>query len=267
MTGEKIMTEVFEPSALSLLFICFMVFLAGFVDASAGGGGVISLPAYIFTGMPAHFALGCNKFSSSCGTTLAVFKFWRGGAVDIRAAVIAFAGSFVGSAAGAHVALLLSDQTIRTMLLFILPCAALVIFLKRNIPDENRTADIPRRKAAALSFFIGLLIGGYDGLFGPGTGTFAIIAFSMLLKFDLRTASGNAKILNLASNYASLITFAFAGTILYGVALPAALCGVAGNYLGARCALTRGAKFIRPMMLIVLSLLMLKLGWDIAAMR
>lgn len=120
-----------------------------------------------------------------------------------------------------------------------------------------------RGRAALLAFMIGLLIGGYDGLFGPGTGTFAIMAFSVLMGFDLRTASGNAKILNLASNYASLMTFAFAGTIIYGVALPAALCGIAGNYLGAHCALTKGARFIRPMMLTVLMMLVLKLLFDI----
>ena len=257
------MAASFEISAMSLILVCLLVFLAGFVDASAGGGGIISLPAYIFTGMPAHFALGCNKFSSSCGTTLAVFKFWRGGAVDIRAAALAAAGSFIGSAAGAKTALMLSDQTLKAMLLVILPCAAVVIFLKRNLGDCDRSAEVDRDRAAALAFLIGLLIGGYDGLFGPGTGTFAIIAFSVLMRFDLKTASGNAKILNLASNSASLTTFALAGTILYGVAIPAALCGIAGNYFGAQCALTKGARFIRPMMLTVLALLMLKLLWDI----
>ena len=91
------MAAGFEISTTSLILVCFLVFLAGFVDASAGGGGIISLPAYIFTGMPAHFALGCNKFSSSCGTTLAVFKFWRNGAVNLRAAAVAAFGSFLGS--------------------------------------------------------------------------------------------------------------------------------------------------------------------------
>lgn len=257
------MAAGFEISTTSLILVCFLVFLAGFVDASAGGGGIISLPAYIFTGMPAHFALGCNKFSSSCGTTLAVFKFWRNGAVNLRAAAVAAFGSFIGSTVGAKTALLLSDQMIKTMLIIILPCAAVIIFLKRDLGETDRSAGMERGHAALLAFMIGLLIGGYDGLFGPGTGTFAIMAFSVLMGFDLRTSSGNAKILNLASNYASLMTFAFAGTIIYGVALPAALCGIAGNYLGAHCALTKGARFIRPMMLTVLVMLVLKLLFDI----
>lgn len=257
------MGSEFTISASSMIILCFMVFLAGFVDASAGGGGIISLPAYIFTGMPAHYALGCNKFSSASGTTLAVFKFWKGGAVDMRAALIAAAGSFIGSAVGTKAALMLSDQTIKTMLLVILPCAAVIIMFRRNMGEADRSHEIGRAKAAALAAVIGLLIGGYDGLFGPGTGTFAIIAFSMLMKYDLKTASGNAKILNLASNYASFITFAAAGTIVYSVAIPAALCNIAGSYFGSHCALTRGAKFIRPMMAAVITLIMLKLLWDI----
>jgi len=246
-----------------LFFVCLMVGFAGFVDAAAGGGGIISLPAYLFTGMPAHFAYGCNKFSGSCGTTLAVIQFWRHGAVDIKAALAAAAGSFIGSAIGSRIVLLLSDQFLKTVLLFVLPCATVMISIKRKFGDNNTSASIGKNKALALAFFIGLLIGGYDGLFGPGTGTFAIIAFSVIMKYDLKTASGNAKILNLASNYASIITFALAGTILYKVAVPAAICGIAGNYLGSSCALAKGAKFIRPMMMGVLTLLLGKIVFDL----
>ena len=253
-----------------------MVFLAGFVDASAGGGALIAIPAYLFTGMPAHCALGSNKLSSACGTTLSVVKFWRSGAVEPRSAAIAFAASFeprsaaiafaasfAGSALGAHIALLLSDAAIKTALLVILPCVALVVLFKRNFGEEGGAREISKRRAALLSAVIGLLIGGYDGLFGPGTGTFAIIAFSMLLGLDLKTSSGNAKILNVASNYASLITFICADAVIFSIAIPAALCNMAGNYLGSRCALTKGARFIRPMMLCVLAMLMLKIVWDV----
>lgn len=259
------MAASFEISAAMFAFIMFMVFLAGFVDASAGGGGIISLPSYVFAGLPAHLALGCNKFSSACGTTVSAFKFWRGGAADIRAAIFAAAGSFAGSAAGSNIALILADSTIRMMLIFILPCAAAVIFLKRNFGEGSASGAYTGHKADAFAFAIGLAIGAYDGLFGPGTGTFAIIAFCAVMKYDIRTASGNAKVLNLASNYASVITFALAGTIVYKIAIPAAICGIAGNYIGARCALDRGARFIRPMMLLVLALLMAKLIWDLVA--
>lgn len=249
-----------------MIFLCFMVGFAGFVDASAGGGGVISLPAYMIVGIPAHYALGCNKFSGSCGTTVAVLKFWKSGAVNITVALIAAGGSFIGSAIGAKIALMLSDQTLKTMLLFILPAAAVIIMLKRDFGETDMSESLGKVQAAILAVFIGFLIGGYDGLFGPGTGTFAIIAFSMLMKFDLRTASGNAKILNLASNYASLITFAAAGSVIYTIAIPAAVCGIIGNHFGSHCALTKGAKFIRPMMMFVLALLLAKIAYDLYSM-
>ncbi len=255
----------FEISKLSMLLLCFLVFLAGFVDASAGGGGLISIPAYLSTGMPAHMALGCNKLSAGCGCVLSVLKFWRGGAVRIRTALIAAAGSFAGSACGAMTALLLSDRTIKAMMLIILPCAAALILFKRNMGDEDRSYLLRPYKAAALALAIGLLVGFYDGIFGPGTGTFAIMAFSAVMGFDLKTASGNAKLLNLASNAAALVTFAASGNILYSVALPAAVCGIAGNFAGAHMALTKGSRFIRPMMLLVLALLMLKILWDLLA--
>lgn len=257
------MAEAFSLSAPMFAFVCCMVFLAGFVDGSAGGGGIISIPAYLFTGMPAHFALGSNKLSSACGTTLAVMKFWKSGAIEPRSAAIAFAASFAGSALGAMTALALSDEVIKKSMLVVLPCVALVVLFKRSLGEERAPREFSKPRAACVAAFVGLLVGGYDGLFGPGTGTFAIIAFSALLGLDLRTASGNAKILNLASNYASLITFVHAGTVLYSLAIPAALCNMAGNYIGSRCALAKGARFIRPMMLCVLAALMLKLLWDV----
>lgn len=247
----------------SMILLCALVGFAGFVDASAGGGGTISLPAYIFVGIPPHFALGCNKLSASCGTTLAVFNFWKSGAIDVKAALIAALGSFIGAATGAAIALKLSEQTLETMLLFILPIAAIIILAKRNFGEDDLSSTVGKTKAVILAFFIGFLIGGYDGMFGPGTGTFAIIAFSMLMKYDLKTASGNAKILNLASNYASFATFAISGTVIYKIAIPAAICGMIGNHFGSRCSITRGAKFIRPMMLGVLALLLTKIAYDL----
>ena len=154
------MADAFVVSATALAFVCFMVFLAGFVDASAGGGALIAIPAYLFTGMPAHCALGSNKLSSACGTTLSVVKFWRSGAVEPRSAAIAFAASFAGSALGAHIALLLSDAAIKTALLVILPCVALVVLFKRNFGEEGGAREISKRRAVLLSAVIGLLIGG-----------------------------------------------------------------------------------------------------------
>lgn len=255
--------DTFTLSLPLLCMICFFVFLAGFVDAAAGGGGLISLPAYIATGMPAHVAYGCNKFSSACGTTLASLRFFRNRAMDVQAALLAAAGSFAGSGVAARIVLMLDDAVLKRIVIIFLPVAALVIFLNRGYGETNQSDSLSKRRKFLLTLVIGLLIGFYDGMVGPGTGTFAIIAFSILMKYDLKTASGNAKILNLASNYASLITYALSGNVLWTVAVPAAACNVLGSYFGSGMALKKGAAFIRPMILVVMILLMIKIVSDI----
>lgn len=255
--------DAFTLSPPLLCIICFFVFLAGFVDAAAGGGGLISLPAYIATGMPAHVAYGCNKFSSACGTTLASLRFFRNRAMDVQIALLAAVGSFAGSGVAARIVLLLDDAVLKRIVIIFLPIAALVIFLNRSYGETNQSDSLSKRRKFLLALVIGLLIGFYDGMVGPGTGTFAIIAFSILMKYDLKTASGNAKILNLASNYASLITYALSGNILWTVAVPAAVCNVLGSYFGSGMALKKGAAFIRPMILVVMILLMIKIVSDI----
>ena len=220
-----------------MAFLVFMTGFAGFVDSAAGGGGLISLPAYLFAGLPPHYTYATNKFSAACGTTFATASFFRNGAM-------------------------LSDEMLQAMMFIILPIAAVVILWRRNLPDENRDDGTIDLKKTLLALGIGLGIGLYDGIFGPGTGTFAIIAFTSLMRFDLRTANGNAKVLNLASNYASLFTYLSSGLVVFAVGIPCAISGIIGNIIGSHFALTKGAKFIRPMMLVVLVLLLGKLVTD-----
>ena len=182
--------------------------------------------------------------------------------MNVKVGVLAAVGSFVGSALGAHIVLMLSDEVLQAMMFIILPIAAVVILWRRNLPDENRDDGTLNLKKILLALGIGLGIGLYDGIFGPGTGTFAIIAFTSLMRFDLRTANGNAKVLNLASNYASLFTYLSSGLVVFTVGIPCAISGIVGNIIGSHFALTKGAKFIRPMMLVVLVLLLGKLVTD-----
>ncbi|MDR1649522.1 MAG: TSUP family transporter [Synergistaceae bacterium] len=247
----------------TIFFLCAMVFFAGFVDAAAGGGGLISLPAYLFTGAPAHVALGSNKFSSSCGATFSAGRFFAKGAMDLKAALLAAASSFVGSIIGARAVLYVDAEALRVILAAVLPVAAGVILFKRGYGERNLSGRLSKRTATALSLSIGFLTGAYDGLLGPGAGSFAIIAFTALMKYDLKTASGNAKVLNLASNYGSLAVFALSGTVDYAIALPAGLCSIAGHYIGAGYAIKRGAAFIRPLMIFVMALLFCKILFDV----
>ena len=254
-----------EHIAVTPVMLCFLVCmctLAGFVDAAAGGGGLISLPAFLFAGLPAHYVYGTNKFMAACGTTVSTANFFRKGALDLPVAMMAAAGSFAGSALGARLVLLLSDSVLKAMLLVILPAAAVVILWQRNLPDTDRAAAVPLRRRLALALAIGLGIGCYDGLIGPGTGTFAILAFTAVVGYSMRTAGGNAKVLNLASNYASLTIYLLSGLVVFSVALPCAVGNICGNLLGSQLALKKGARFIRPMLGVVLTLLLVKVGMD-----
>lgn len=245
-------------SADKFIFLMVASFLAGFLDSIAGGGGLISLPAYMLSGLPMHLVYGCNKFAAACGTTIATLRYYRNKMVDIPVGLTAAAGAFLCSAIAAKIVLLLNEQTLKTMMLVILPVVAVVTLINKNMGGENRSHLFSRRKKYALAFLIGSLVGFYDGLFGPGTGTFALIGFCLLLKYDMRTATGNAKFLNLASNYASLVVFILAGTVYWAVALPAAVCNILGNYLGAGVAIKKGAAVIRKMLLFVIVLLFCK---------
>ena len=245
-----------------MAFLILMTGFAGFVDSAAGGGGLISLPAYLFAGLPPHYTYATNKFSAACGTTFATASFFKSGAMNVKVGVLAAIGSFAGSALGAHIVLLLSDEMLRTMMFIILPVAAVIILWQRNLPDENRDDGTLDLKKILLALAIGLGIGLYDGIMGPGTGTFAIIAFTTLMGFDLRTANGNGKVLNLASNYASLFTYLMNGLVVFHIGIPCAVSNILGNLLGSHFALKKGARFIRPMMLVVLVLLLGKLISD-----
>ena len=247
-----------------ILIACPLVFLASFVDAVAGGGGLISLPAYYLTGMTSHFAIGSNKFSSCIGTMFSTGRFLKSGSFHLRVALVSAGFALAGSYAGARLALFLDDRFLRLAMLVLLPFAAAVILLsrKKDSSDISTFEKIPTRRAMILSAGIGLALGMYDGFFGPGTGTFLIIAFTAFLGFDYKTACGNTKVVNLASNAAALVTFVAAGTIQYSVAVPAAVCSIAGHWIGSGLAIKKGARFIRPVMVFVLVLLFSKVVYD-----
>ena len=246
----------------SLLIICPLVFLAGFIDAIAGGGGLISLPAYLAAGIPPHFAAATNKCSSTFGTFVAAIKFLKSGKINLSAALPAAGAALIGSSIGAYLNMLLDEKILRYIMIATVPVIAIFLMVKKDFGSEDTTDKFSKTKIIAFSAGIGFVIGMYDGFFGPGTGTFLIIAFTGIVGFDLLTASGNTKAVNLASNVAAFITFAIGGKIVWQIGLPAAVFGIVGNYLGASFALKKGTKFIRPMFFVVLSILIVKLIWD-----
>lgn len=247
-----------------LLVVCPLVFFASFVDAIAGGGGLISLPAYLLTGMPAHMAIGSNKLSAAVGTAISTVRFVKSGSLHLKIALQTAVFAFVGSALGAQLALHISDYYLRVVMMILLPCVAVfVLFNRRQVSDDSRFEQYSRGRIFCGMAAIGLLIGVYDGFFGPGTGTFLILAFTAVLGFDLKRACGNTKIVNLTTNVAALLTFILAGQINYAVAIPATVFSILGNWLGSGLAIKNGAKFIRPLMVAVLCLLLIKIAYDL----
>lgn len=246
------------------MIVCPLVFLGGLIDAVAGGGGLITLPAYLIAGLPAHLASGTNKCGNAFGTFLSTGRFLKRGDVHMPSALAGAAGALVGAWVGARLNLVMPEQMLYYIMLAVVPVMALFLLFKRDFGQEDQSRRLSRGQLMAMAVGIGLVIGGYDGFFGPGAGTFLMLAFTGLCRFDLLTASGNTKVANSASNLASLVTFAIAGKVMWAVGIPAALCGIAGNYVGSGLALRGGAKVIRPMFFVVLLLLLIRLIYDLA---
>lgn len=246
----------------TFLIVCPLVFLAGFVDSVAGGGGVISLPAYLIAGIPIKLAAGTNKFANGCGTALASYKFISSGNVNWRCALPAAVGSLLGSAVGSSLAVYMREELLQMVVLTALPMVALVLFFARDFGSVEKPPKSPR-KTIALSALIGSMIGLYDGLVGPGTGTFLAISFSAALGFTLLKSSGCAKVANLASNVASMVVFFLHGSILFTLAIPAMASSMLGNYMGSRYAIRGGSTKIRQVMFLVLGLLFVKVGLNL----
>lgn len=248
---------------IMLAIVCPLVFCAGFVDSVAGGGGLISLPAYIFAGVPIHIAYGTNKFANCTGTFVACVKFFKSGNIRIKSAVLSAAGALIGSWFGTQLVLVLDEKYLKYCLMIILPVVAVFLLFNRNFGSSDEVKKISNKKLYVLSFIIGMVIGAYDGFFGPGTGTFLVLSFTSILGFDLITASGNAKVVNLASNFAALIAYMINGKILFSIGIPAAICAILGNYIGAHMAIKSGVKVIKPIILVVVVMLLGKVLYSI----
>lgn len=240
-----------------------LVFLAGFIDSIAGGGGLISLASYAAIGLPMHLALGTNKFSSSFGTLISSARFAKNGYVRLDSVISAFTGSLIGSAMGANIVMLIDEIVLKYMLMILVPLVAVFMIFKKDFGETKK--NLPRSKVIIYSFLIGVGIGMYDGFFGPGTGTFLIMCFSLIIGLDIMVSCGNAKFVNLASNLAAVVTFILHGQVNYKLAVPCAVCGILGNYIGSGLTMKKGSKIVRPMMIIVILLLLIKIVTDLFA--
>lgn len=246
-----------ELTFVKFLIVCPLVFLAGFVDAIGGGGGLISLPAYLMAGLPPINAVATNKLSSTIGTAMSTARYVKNGHFNIKLAIPSVLAALAGAQIGARIALSVDDKVFKIILLVLLPLIAVYIFVKKDLePDTSKTPSEKIRILICLG--VSLVIGTYDGFYGPGTGTFLILAYTALAKMDVLTANGNTKLANLASNLSALIVFLIHGESLILLGLVAGAFSIAGNFLGAGFAMKKGAKGVKYVILVVIAILFVK---------
>ncbi|KAF0125740.1 MAG: putative permease [Elusimicrobia bacterium] len=252
--------ENLTPETFALL--AALVALAGFIDSMAGGGGLITLPAYLSAGLPLNLLLGTNKLSSSMGTLVAAARFLRSAAFPPLYLFFVIALAAVSSAAGAALISAVPPETVRYLLIIFLPPAALFLVARKDFGLRDTSAHKSPERIWFGSGLISSVISFYDGLLGPGTGTFLALSFARVCGYDLLRATALSKLLNLTSNVFSLAAFLYLARVDIKLGLVMGLFGMAGNWLGAHVALKRGAWIIRPMLIIVSFGLLAKVAWD-----
>lgn len=252
----------FEITMVKVIFLCIAGFVAAAVDAIAGGGGLINLPAILAAGVPPHFALGTNKFSSSFGAITSAYTFMSSGKVYIPLMKYAVPCTLVGSVIGVLTALRIDQSFLQIIILVLIFATAIYTIVKKDFGSEDKFDGLTGQNITQGCVFA-FSLGFYDGFFGPGTGSFLIFLFIKIYGFDFTIAAGNSKVLNFVSNITSLVMFALNGKIYYMLGIPIGLAMIAGARLGSKIAIKNGAKVIKPIFVTIALVLTLKLLFDI----
>ncbi|TGE31030.1 TSUP family transporter [Desulfosporosinus sp. Sb-LF] len=230
---------------LNLFIICTLGFLAAGVDAIAGGGGLISLPALLMVGVPPHLALGTNKFAASMASLNSSVAFARSGKVQFSLVKWQIPFTFIGASLGVWAVLGVSSAFLNKAVLILILLVGIYTLLHKNLGMENKFEGLNSINIA-VGCLLALALGFYDGFFGPGTGSFLIFSLITIFGFDFVVASANSKVLNFVSNFTSLLLFAWNGKILLYYGIPMALFMVLGSLIGTKLAINYGAELVKP---------------------
>lgn len=239
------------------LIVCPLICLGGFVDAIAGGGGLITLPAYMIAGFPTHQAIATNKLSASMGAVTATWRYAKQGFIPYKQSIFYVLCGLGGSAIGARIALMIDDYVFKIIMLVVIPLTALYLLRTKVLDDKND--PLPIVKTVLIGMAVAFFLGIYDGFYGPGTGTFLILLLVKLAHINLQESNGIAKAINLSTNIGSLAVFLTSGKVVVMLGLVAGLCSIAGNYLGTVMFVKGGSKITRPIMLIVLAVFFVRI--------
>lgn len=242
-----------------LLILCPLLLIAGVVDGISGGGGMIALPSYLIAGLPISSAYACNKIQSCLGTSASFFKYAKSGLVDFVTAIPAAIAAIGGSVVATSIMKSLDDGPKKIIIAVSMCFVVVLTIFSGRIKIEKFTA---RRKALspatiALCLAVGFMLGLYDGFFGPGGGTVAILLFALLMKYDLRVGGGNGKLIIVVANLTSTIMYLLSGDVLFEIALPCSAANIVGSYVGASLATKKGAKFVKYISFAVIGALLI----------
>lgn len=249
-----------ERSVELLLFLFGAGFLSAFIDSVVGGGGLISLPAMLLTGVPPVVALGTNKMASVMGSCTSTLSFMRSGKVDFGIVKYLFPLSFLGSALGVYVVQLIPPDFLKPLVIVMLVLVTIYSIMRKDWGEMSTYAGLSKRRfylAGGVTFSMGF----YDGFFGPGTGSFMMFAF-LCIGFDFVGAAANARALNFGSNIAAAISFAYLGLVQYQYAIPMGIGMIVGALVGTHMALKKGAAYVRPLFILMTTVLIGKQLWD-----
>jgi hypothetical protein len=253
-----------DYSLLTLLILSLLAFIAGFIDAVVGGGGLIQLPALLVTlpdaSLPTVF--GTNKIAALSGTSMAAIQYAKRIRFNAKLLITISVASFVASYFGAKIVSIINPATLKPIILIILIAIAVYTFLKKDL-GKVTTKQLPLSRQMLLGAAFGLVIGFYDGFFGPGTGSFFVLAFVLVLGFEFVQASAYAKIVNCMTNISALIVFIRQGNFILGIAILLAIFNIAGSILGSKMAIKRGNGFIRIFFLVIVTIMIIRYGYDV----
>ncbi|WP_417614923.1 TSUP family transporter [Oceanisphaera sp.] len=248
-----------ELELLTLVLLAVAALLAGFIDAIAGGGGLITVPALLATGMSPTMALATNKLQSCFGSFSATFYYLRRGLIDWRTMKWAVVCTFIGSMLGTLLVQRIDASLLQKILPFLLAAFALYFLFSPRVGDEDR-----QRRLGIIPFalLVGTGVGFYDGFFGPGTGSFFALGFIALAGFNMARATAHTKLLNFTSNFASLLFFMLGGQVVWVVGLSMALGQFVGARLGSKMVVSKGTRIIKPMLVTVSMVMSVHLLWQ-----
>ncbi len=252
-----------ELISLQGIACCLAFFFAGIVDSITGGGGLITIPVMLAVGLPVHYITGTNQCSAWAGAGVAAYKFIRSGNIHLKSAIITLPFAIIGSYIGARLNLMVPDHYLKIFMLITVPIIAAFVFANKKLGEEDHADENSTLYISICSAIIGIVLGGYQGFYGPGSGLFFMLAYAALLKLDLVKATGTTRFVLAVASTISVFTYLASNAVILNLAIAANVFYIAGSYFGAVLTIKNGAKIIRPIMFCVVALLIIKIVVDL----